>query len=42
LQAIEHNHIEFNGHSLFLFGKEGMASVKEIKGLLDFGKRLRK
>jgi hypothetical protein len=34
-------HIESNGHSLLLFGKERVAGVKEIKALLDFGKRLK-
>lgn len=35
-------HVESNGHCLLVFGKERLASVKEIKGLLDFGKRLKK
>jgi hypothetical protein len=34
-------HIESNGHSLLLFGKERLAGIKEIKALLDFGKRLK-
>jgi MFS superfamily sulfate permease-like transporter len=34
-------HVESNGTSLLIFGKERLASVKEIKGLFDFGKRLR-
>ena len=34
-------HVESNGCSLLVFGKERLASVKEIKGLLDFGKRLK-
>ncbi len=33
-------HVESNGHSLLIFGKERLASIKEIKALLDFGKRL--
>lgn len=35
-------HIESNGEALLIFGKERLASVKEIKALFDFGKRLRK
>ena len=35
-------HVESNGSSLLVFGKERLASVKEIKALLDFGKRLKK
>ncbi len=34
-------HVESNGASLLIFSKERIASVKEIKGLYDFGKRLR-
>ena len=34
-------HIESNGNALLIFGKERVASVKEIKSLLDFGKRLK-
>ena len=34
-------HVESNGSSLLVFGKERLASVKEIKALLDFGKRLK-
>lgn len=34
-------HVESNGNSLLIFGKERLASVKEIKNLLDFGKRLK-
>ena len=34
-------HVESNGCSLLVFGKERLASVKEIKALLDFGKRLK-
>ena len=34
-------HIESNGHSLLLFGKERLAGIKEIKAMLDFGKRLK-
>lgn len=33
-------HIESNGQSLLIFGKERLASVKEVKALFDFGKRL--
>ncbi len=35
-------HIESNGNSLLIFDKERLASIREIKGLLDFGKRLQK
>ena len=34
-------HIESNGNSLLLFGKERLASIKEIKAMYDFGKRLK-
>ncbi len=34
-------HIESNGEALLIFGKERLASIKEIKALLDFGKRLK-
>jgi len=34
-------HVESNGTSLLIFGKERLASVKEIKALFDFGKRLK-
>ena len=33
-------HIESNGSSLLIFDKERLASVREIKALLDFGNRL--
>ena len=33
-------HVESNGDCLLIFGKERLASIKEIKALLDFGKRL--
>jgi hypothetical protein len=33
-------HIESNGHALLIFGKERLASIGEIKALLDFGQRL--
>ncbi|WMI68977.1 SulP family inorganic anion transporter [Mangrovimonas sp. YM274] len=33
-------HIESNGTSLLIFSKERLASIKELKALLDFGKRL--
>lgn len=33
-------HIESNGSDLLIFGKERLASIKEIKAMLDFGKRL--
>ncbi|WP_053990668.1 SulP family inorganic anion transporter [Mangrovimonas sp. TPBH4] len=35
-------HIESNGESLLIFSKERIASIKELKALLDFGKRLQK
>jgi MFS superfamily sulfate permease-like transporter len=34
-------HIESNGENLLVFGKERLASIKEIKALYDFGKRLK-
>lgn len=34
-------HVESNGSDLLIFGKERLASIKEIKALLDFGKRLK-
>lgn len=34
-------HIESNGVSLLIFSKERLASTKEIKALVDFGKRLK-
>ncbi|RMA66035.1 SulP family inorganic anion transporter [Ulvibacter antarcticus] len=34
-------HVESNGASLLVFGKERVAGVKEIKALYDFGRRLR-
>lgn len=33
-------HVESNGNGLLVFGKERLASTKEIKMLFDFGKRL--
>ncbi len=33
-------HVESRGNCLLIFGKERLASIKEIKALLDFGKRL--
>ncbi|OIQ27237.1 MAG: sulfate transporter [Bacteroidetes bacterium MedPE-SWsnd-G2] len=33
-------HIDSNGKSILIFQKERLASIKELKGLLDFGKRL--
>jgi hypothetical protein len=34
-------HVESNGNALLVFGKERLGSIKEIKALLDFGKRLK-
>jgi hypothetical protein len=34
-------HIESNGSNLLIFSKQRLASTKEIKALLDFGKRLK-
>ena len=34
-------HIESNGEGLLVFGKERLASIKEIKAIYDFGKRLK-
>ncbi|RIA11096.1 MFS superfamily sulfate permease-like transporter [Flavobacteriaceae bacterium MAR_2010_72] len=35
-------HIESNGNALLIFSKERLAGIKEIKALLDFGKRLKR
>ena len=34
-------HVESNGNALLIFEKERLASIKEIKALYDFGKRLK-
>lgn len=34
-------HVESNKNSLLIFSKERLASIKEIKALFDFGKRLK-
>ena len=34
-------HVESNGNALLIFSKERLASIKEIKSLFDFGKRLK-
>ena len=34
-------HVESNGNALLVFGKERLGSIKEIKALFDFGKRLK-
>ncbi|WP_142784546.1 SulP family inorganic anion transporter [Changchengzhania lutea] len=34
-------HVESNGEALLIFGKERLASLKELKALYDFGKRLK-
>jgi len=34
-------HVESNGTCLLVFSKERLASIKEVKGLFDFGKRLK-
>ena len=34
-------HVESNGKAILIFAKERLASIKEIKALLDFGKRLK-
>ncbi len=34
-------HVESNGNALLVFGKERIASIKEVKALYDFGKRLK-
>ncbi|MCF7559545.1 SulP family inorganic anion transporter [Sabulilitoribacter multivorans] len=34
-------HVESNGNALLVFGKERLASIKEVKALFDFGKRLK-
>ncbi|AJR03090.1 SulP family inorganic anion transporter [Siansivirga zeaxanthinifaciens] len=33
-------HVESNGKAILIFGKERLASIKEIKSLFDYGKRL--
>ncbi len=35
-------HIESNGDHLLIFDKERLASIREVKALLDFGRRLQK
>lgn len=34
-------HVESNGKAILIFSKERLASIKELKALLDFGKRLK-
>lgn len=34
-------HVESNGNALLIFGRERLGSIKEIKALFDFGKRLK-
>ncbi|WP_339874723.1 hypothetical protein [Olleya marilimosa] len=34
-------HIQSNGEDLLVFGQERLASIKEIKALYDFDKRLK-
>ncbi|WP_224740630.1 hypothetical protein [Olleya marilimosa] len=34
-------HIQSNGEDLLVFGRERLASIKEIKALYDFDKRLK-
>ncbi|MFQ3238325.1 MAG: carbonic anhydrase [Olleya marilimosa] len=34
-------HIESNGEDLLVFRRERLASIKQIKALYDFGKRLK-
>ncbi len=34
-------HVESSGKAILIFGKERLASLKEIKALFDFGKRLK-
>lgn len=34
-------HVESNGNSLIIFGRDRLASIKELKALLDFGNRLK-
>ena len=33
-------HVESSGSGILVFGKERLANLKEVKSLLDFGKRL--
>lgn len=35
-------HVESNGNSLLIFDRERLASIKEIKAIFDFGRRLHK
>lgn len=42
LESNPYYHIESNGKSLLIFSKQRLASIKEIKALLDFGKRFKK
>ena len=39
-ESNDYYHIESNGKNLLVFSKERLASIKEIKTLFDFGKRL--
>jgi MFS superfamily sulfate permease-like transporter len=39
-ESNDYYHIESNGENLLVFSKERLASIKEIKTLFDFGKRL--
>ena len=40
LESNPYYHIESNGTQLLIFNKERTASIKEIKALLNYGKRL--
>ena len=40
LESNPYYHIESNGNQLLIFFKERLATIKEIKALMDYGKRL--
>lgn len=42
LESNNYYHIESNGDGLLIFKKERLASVKEVKAMIDFGLRLEK
>ncbi|MGY6648267.1 SulP family inorganic anion transporter [Wenyingzhuangia sp. IMCC45574] len=42
LESNDYYHIESNGNGLLIFNKERLASVKEVKAMIDFGVRLEK
>ena len=40
-ESNDYYHVESNNHGLLIFGRERLASIKEVKTLFDFGKRLK-